>query len=768
MLDGRGGAPGAWDRALAAALLATIATAALAYAPAVPYPGALQRHAAALVGGIACATVAARALAGHGFPLTPLPFASLSIAGSLAFTAAIPLDYSFVYSRSAAVSVAAAAIGLCLLASGARAVARGGLDGRLLTGVAVLCTAVAAVVLLEAAGLDPLGASAYYDSRANPVATFGNTNPLVNFLTPAGSVAFALAIAAEGRARVAFSIAALVVALAVGVAGVHYGVIAWSAGIGTAIVLTARLRRRQRRGPPSAACLALTSAVLAAAWVPWAVKGWTAEPGGPAPPAAGTGRWPVPATLEVRARVWLASARLALDFAPWGTGAGGFAISFPMERDPREIELSTHFRRDTAESVVDHAHNDPVQLVVEGGVLALAALGALAVGFGRWRKQGVYTADPGAVAATSGLTATLVTALAHAPLYDTAASATLTAVLFGVLGARDAAEGWTGRAEIPAVAARPLAVVVLCALPLPMLVAARALESDLLLTRERLEPSVAFERLRRAAELAPDDVHPVLELGRRLRASGDAAGALAAFTEAKRRHPYLFEPVLNCGVLLAEQGNFEAALEAFAICEDIDPTHPALRTNRRQLYLDAAARARDARKDRDAVDLLCQAIQLGAPEVLLREWGSSLYELKEYARCVVYLDRFASRCPLDSNNWHRMGMAFQKLGNLDAAALDFARAHHLFALEHLGAGNDEAAGRSAKQFRRWAEPSDAGPAVLDALLALRGGDRSSATQSLRHAREESQRLDPTILAHESYAPLREDPELGAAVRALLP
>jgi tetratricopeptide (TPR) repeat protein len=500
--------------------------------------------------------------------------------------------------------------------------------------------------------------------------------------------------------------------------------------------------------------------------VAWARADDPADPAASSPASAGD-RWPVPATLEVRARIWVAALRLGLDFAPWGVGAGNFAIVFPTERDPTEIELSTHGRLDNAESAVDHAHNDFVQLAVEAGVPAVVALGALAVFLVRWRRQGVYTASPEAVAAASGLTSILVAALAHAPLYDTAASAILTALLLGILGSLDSSPGWSGAPSAPAVLARPLGVVVLCALPLPMLVAYRALRADILLTQERVHPSVSLDTLREAALLAPDDVHAVLLLARRLRAEGDRNGALAAFQEAKRRQLFLVEAILNIGVLLAERGDFKGALDAFQVCEDLDPGHPALRVNRRQLLLHRAEAERDARRDREAAALLDQAVNLGLPDVLLREWGNAFFELKEYARAIPYLDRYAMRQPLDGENWHKTGLAFQKLGSLESASLDFAKAHHLFALEHVRAGNLDAAARSAKQYQRWAGPKEAGPLVLEALLALRRGNAGEARAALDGARDRGLTLDAITWELADYAPLRDDPDLGPRVRKLV-
>jgi predicted Zn-dependent protease len=224
---------------------------------------------------------------------------------------------------------------------------------------------------------------------------------------------------------------------------------------------------------------------------------------------------------------------------------------------------------------------------------------------------------------------------------------------------------------------------------------------------------------------------------------------------------------MNLGVLLAEAGDFEGALAAFKTCELLDPGHPSLRVNRRQLLVHRAEAERAARRDREAAALLGQAVNLGVPEVLLREWGNAFFELKEYGRAIPYLDRYASRQPLDSENWHRMGLAYQKLGSLETASLDFARAHRLFTLEHARAGNLDAASRSLKQYARWAEPQDAGPLVVEALLAVRRGSADGAREALDKAEAGGLRVDKVVLDMADFGPLRDDPELGPRVRRLV-
>src|SRR5262249_25067035 len=74
-------------------------------------------------------------------------------------------------------------------------------------------------------------------------------------------------------------------------------------------------------------------------------------------------------TVAVRLELSKSCWRMFLDEPLLGRGAGGFAVDYPRYRSQREIELSS-FGREFETSPLS-AHDDYLQLLVEGGALAL-------------------------------------------------------------------------------------------------------------------------------------------------------------------------------------------------------------------------------------------------------------------------------------------------------------------------------------------------------------------------------------------------------------
>lgn len=74
-------------------------------------------------------------------------------------------------------------------------------------------------------------------------------------------------------------------------------------------------------------------------------------------------------TLEVRSEIAQSCLAMIQDAPLLGRGIGGFAIDYPRYRSQREIEISTFDRQFAA--CPQSAHNDYLQLAVEGGLPAL-------------------------------------------------------------------------------------------------------------------------------------------------------------------------------------------------------------------------------------------------------------------------------------------------------------------------------------------------------------------------------------------------------------
>jgi len=756
-----------FDRALAWCVVFLISLSALVFAPGVPFPTSLQRHITGLGLALCGAVICVRALAGRGLAIPPLPYGSIAIVGALGFTLLLPDFLSQAYSRERALLTAASALGLLGAAAASRVAARAHLGAMIFSYSFAVAGAVAGIGLLEAAGFDPLNARLFYEVGRNPVSTLGNPDLTSQFLAACGASAFAFSCSRGGLQRALSLLASILCAAHVGVLGVRFSQIALVVGVLAGIVCTwRRVRTAAPTMPTSGAVLpaaAGAAVVLGAMLLCTTLLGRRydapREPVGDGPAIAASApsasSWPIPTTLEVRVRIAVATAKLMLVQAPFGAGAGNYAIAFALVRDPEEIEISTHRRRDTAESVVDHAHNDYLQFLAETGAIGVLALGLLAVGLRRWLREGVFSATPNTVAAAAGISALAICALGHSPIYDLPATGILAAFYLGVLGAADAAhpELWLGKG------ARAAGALLFLLIPFPAWLAARACEADVLVAFERVAPEPKAPRLVRAAELSRTDERLALMLARRRKAEGDVAGAVAAYGEALRRHPFLVEALLNRGVMLAEAGDHKSALLDFEKCRLVDAHHPRLAYNR-------AVLARSQGNDSEAAASLERAIELGSEPRDLKAWGMAFFESGAYERAIPYLDRWTARKPDDADVWFRLGTCFLKKNDRRSADLDFARAHRLYALQGLKKSDFTAVARSLKLYKKSSGLGDAGPAVLEAAMELAQGNRDAAAAALGRAESEHAAVEPNELKAPELEPLLQDAELGPRIRAL--
>jgi len=738
----------AYDRAIAGGIIFLLIVAAFAFAPAVPFPLALQRHAASLAGCAVLLIIGFFASIGRGFPIPPLPAATLTLAGGFCLSVFLSSFFEFGHSVGKATSAAAAAVGLVIISGAARSAARAHLGNVLFAAICTIGSVISIIGLAEAAGFDPLQTDGYYNSREHPVATFGNPDAVADFIAPIACIAAAIACARGGILRITALACSILAAAYIGIVGVLYGYAALGFGLFIAALLTMlRVRRggaQTREGvravlKPVFMNIALPAIACAAAFFVSPVRNTTVaesvslNPAGQSQSLQSKDHWNIPPALEVRLRIWGSCINVIRSFAPWGTLGGNFSVGFAPFRDPREIQISTLQRTDNAESIVNVAHNDPIQLVTELGVVGLIVLGLLCIGLWRWRKQQFFSATPNTVAAASGLAALFVASCFHSPFYEHAAAAALGFVCLGIIGAADAAQP----ERLWGAAGKSTGIALIVCIPYATVLAGSAFYCDILMTAERMRPLGGAERLQLAASLDRDNERIPLALARRFLGEGNKSGAIQAYGEALRRHPYLLEALLQTGVLLAQAGDLSGASIAFANCMRLDPENPTLAFNR-------AVLARDAKDDATAAAILQDSEKFGVDQLQLRDWGFLFYENKQYTRAIPYLDRWVAKNPADADAYSKLGEAFLKIGNRASAELDLSKAHRLYTIEHLSLGKLDAAERSNKQYKRLTNEFDAGPDFFEAAISLAKGNADAAAETLTKAHAAGRYIDKTF------------------------
>lgn len=265
----------------------------------------------------------------------------------------------------------------------------------------------------------------YLDSATG---TFVNRNHFAGYLAMGLAVGLALAIRAARRRDDASgrrpSLAAwlggagsrtLLLVLALGLAGLGVAFSTSRAGIAVSLaglVAVAVAGGRRRRLGPRLAAVALVLAVVA---VPLAQVGWDQV-------SDRFGRVQDDLTRPgSRSTVWLDSLSMAAAFPVAGAGFGTFASAYPVYRSP---EVRAFYA---------HAHSDPLQAAVEGGLAAVVALALAIASLGALIVRGLAGAK-GTLAA--GLAAALATVLLHSLVdfpFHIPANAATAAVVAGLL-----------------------------------------------------------------------------------------------------------------------------------------------------------------------------------------------------------------------------------------------------------------------------------------------------------------------------------------------
>lgn len=448
--------------------------------------------------------------------------------------------------------------------------------------------ALATLAWVVFAGLDRAGAH---------TGVLGNTGDLSEAALPGALLGLWVFASTAGPWRV-------VGAAAAATYGIYAGALPVIAG-GLALVLASLAcagasLRNQAVGRLARLAL-LASVVVLAAYGGRELVADGGRAGDPAPAADATPAAGELGGVEFRLRTWRRLPNLFLDrWSHWalGVGPGQFERTYPPYRDPLELELSSHGRAEPTPVEVEHAHNDWLE-----GPLELGAVGGLAwILFLLWglarSGRALLGPDPLAAALGAAAIAALVNAGANSPLlHGVAAPAVIWPILGAVMG-RGPESGGSASAP-PRRAARllaPLAGLLLLGRAGAALAFVRhgdalaRVAHTTLLYGDELEGLRAGEvgpLLAEALEACPDSALALEKRHELLAARGaSAADRIANLERLLALRPHRFGALLNLGAVLAGEGRFAQAGEAFEHAGELDPTHPALLRNRLRLAID--------------------------------------------------------------------------------------------------------------------------------------------------------------------------------------
>jgi len=286
----------------------------------------------------------------------------------------------------------------------------------------------------------------------------------------------------------------------------------------------------------------------------------------------------------VRARIWSASLSMLRDHWAAGVCPGQFIARFPAYRDAREIELSTLGRRLTAETEVEHPHNDWLATILDAGVcggacwvaflgcVVLASLHALRTRAGSVRAL---------AAASIGLCAN---AFVNATLSNDATSSSLAFAMFGCVLAQAGSER--------SVLVRRF--VALCAAALLVLQAPRAWAHvrhgralHPLAASASIDADARIRALDKALDACPDSVLALRLHARALEQThADPALIHAEWLRVLAARPLHVEALIQIGLLAARAGSPEQARPYLLKVLEIDPRHPGALQNLAVLELE--------------------------------------------------------------------------------------------------------------------------------------------------------------------------------------
>ena len=301
--------------------------------------------------------------------------------------------------------------------------------------------------------------------------------------------------------------------------------------------------------------------------------------------------------IAVRRGIWLGSLSLIAEEPLLGVGPGQFQASFPPHRSARELELSRRGACNEDNTEVEHAHSDPIEGVVEYGLLGGALWLVLLFCCGRGCVAALRSGRVHATALGAAGLAVLGNSLVHAPLLSNPAAGPLAFAVFGAaLGALEDS-GSAG----PAPGSRLRALAGLLALYVAfqgvvLVRHGRALTDYLGATRD-LQLAVRSDEGAPVTARRADEALAALDRALAVAPRSAEARLLSARIEKtdELRHekwlevlevrPYSVEAHEALGVMQARSGKLGPARDHLQAAAALSPTHPRILKNLIRLEL---------------------------------------------------------------------------------------------------------------------------------------------------------------------------------------
>jgi len=175
--------------------------------------------------------------------------------------------------------------------------------------------------------------------------------------------------------------------------------------------------------------------------------------------------------------------------------------------------------------------------------------------------------------------------------------------------------------------------------------------------------------LQRAIDLDPRLLGPYIMLGNIYARAGQFDQALARLDQAAKTNPRNPGPLMITGIIFETKGDIPRAREAYEKALAIDPRFVAAANNLAWIYSEYGG-------DKEKALQLAQTAKQGSPDDprISDTLGWILYKRGIYQSALALLKESAAKLPDNPQVQYHLGMAYQQVGDMDAArkALQFA------------------------------------------------------------------------------------------------